>query len=107
MQSHAVWKTMVARWGARKQLPLDLENCSLVALRAVIHDVRTPDLILGQIAHLYYDDEHILRELVCCPNLSETTLAVIAMTASDDIKGFISSTRGVDVVSAEGSAAQG
>jgi hypothetical protein len=97
---------MVALWGARKQLPLDVENCSLVALRAVIHDVRTPDSILGQIAHLHYDDEHILRELVCCPNLSETTLAVIAMTASDDIKGFISVTRGIDVVSAESSAVQ-
>jgi hypothetical protein len=107
MDVHAIWKALVVRWIARKQLPLDIEHCSPIALRNVIHDVRTPDSILEQIAHVYYDDDEILRELVRCPNLSETTLAMIALTASDDIKGFISATRMVDVVSAESRVADG
>ena len=37
---------------------------------------------------MYYDNEDVLRELVRCPNLSETTLAFIALTASDEIKGL-------------------
>ena len=37
-------------------------------------------------------------DLVRCPNLSETTLAFIALTASDEVRNFISGTRVVDVV---------
>ncbi len=107
MEVHGGWKAHAVRLRTRKQLPLDLTHCSLIALWNVIRDVRTPDSILEQIAHVYYGDEEILRELVRCPNLSETTLAMIALTASDDIKTFIKATRGIDIVSGEGSAAAG
>ena len=63
--------------------------------------------VLDQIAQAYYNDEDILRELVRCPNLDETTLAFIALTASDEMKGFISATRGVEVVTGEGTEGQG
>ena len=70
--------------------PLDVEHCAPIALRAVILDVRTPAPILDRIAQVYCDDEEILRDLVRCPNLDETTLAFIALTASEEIKNFIS-----------------
>lgn len=98
MEPNSRWSLIVARFSRRKQLPLNVEHCSPIALRNIILDVRTPDSILEQIAHVYYEDEEILQDLVRCPNLSETTLAFIALTASDNIKGFISGTRAVDVV---------
>ncbi len=87
-------------------LPLDVAHCSPLALRSILQDVRTPDSILEQIAHHYYDDEETLKDLVRCPNLSETTLAFIALTASDEVKNFISGTRVIDVVVADTQAGQ-
>jgi len=98
---------ILARSARRKQLPLDIDHCSPISLRSIILDVRTPDSILEQIAQTYYDDEEVLRELVRCPNLSETTLAFIALTASDEIRSFISGTRVIDVVTAEAEAESG
>ncbi len=83
-------------------LPLDVTHCSPLALRHIVQDVRTPDSILEQIAHHYYDDEELLMDLVRCPNLSETTLAFIALTASDELKNFISGTRVIDVIMGDG-----
>ncbi len=85
----------------RRQLPLDIEHCSPLALRSIIQDVRTPDSILERIAQVYYDNEDLLRDLVRCPNLSETTLAFIALTGSEEIKTFIANTRVMDVVLTE------
>jgi hypothetical protein len=101
MNSYSKWILILARAMRRKHLPLDIDHCSPIALRNIILDVRTPDSILEQIAHTYYDDEEILRDLVCCPNLSETTLAFIALTASDEIKSYISKARVVELVVAE------
>ena len=58
----------------------------------------TPAHILDRIAQVYCDDEEVMRDLVRCPNLDETTLAFIALTSSDEIKNFIASTRVMDVV---------
>jgi hypothetical protein len=69
-----------------------------MTLRSIVLDARTPAEVLDQIALAYADDEYILRDLVRCPNLSETTLAFISLTASDEIKGFISGTRVLDLV---------
>ncbi len=98
------WKSIITR-RFRRQLPLDLEHCSPIALRAIILDVRTPALILDRIAQAYCDDEEILRDLVRCPNLDETTLAFIALTASEEMKGFIAVTRGIEVVVGDAAAA--
>jgi hypothetical protein len=97
------WTLIFARF-RRKQLPLDIEHCSPIALHNVIRDVRTPDSILERIAQVYYDNEDILRDLVLCPNLSETSLAFIALTASEEMKSFIAGTRVIDVVTGEESA---
>jgi len=94
------WTLILARF-RRKQLPLDIEHCSPIALHNVIQDVRTPDSILERIAQVYYDNEDILRDLVLCPNLSETSLAFIALTASEEMKSFIAGTRVIDVVTGE------
>jgi len=104
MEASSKWIMILARSARRKQLPLDIDHCSPISLRSIILDVRTPDSILEQIAQTYYDDEEVLRELVRCPNLSETTLAFIALTASDEIRSFISGTRVIDVVTAEAEA---
>lgn len=87
---------------SKPQPPLDVEHCTPAELRATILDVRTPADVLDRIAQAYCHDEEILRELVRCPNLDETTLAFIALTASDEIRSFISVTRCVDVVTGEG-----
>jgi hypothetical protein len=100
------WKVIFAK-KYRRQLPLDIEHCSPLALRNIILDVRTPDHVLERIAHVYYDSDDILRDLVFCPNLSETTLAFIALTGSEEIKTFISSTRVLDVVLGDGETAGG
>jgi hypothetical protein len=75
-----------------------------MTLRTIILDVRTPAHILDLIAQRYCDDEYLLRELVRCPNLSEETLAFIALTASDEVRSFISRTRVLDVVMGDGTA---
>jgi hypothetical protein len=98
MDPRSRWIVILARALKRRQLPLDIQHCSPIALRNIILDTRTPDSVLERIAHVYYDDEEILRDLVRCPNLSETTLAFIALTASDEIKSFISGTRAVEMV---------
>jgi hypothetical protein len=72
-----------------------------MALRSIILDVHTPAAVLDSIAMVYSDDEYILRDLVRCPNLSETTLAFIALTASPEIQGFIAQARAMHVVTAE------
>ncbi len=106
MDTSSKWIVILARSVRKKSLPLDVQHCSPIALRNIILDVRTPDCILEQIAHVYYDNEEILRDLVRCPNLSETTLAFIALTASDEIKSFISGTRVLDLVGTDGSAGE-
>jgi hypothetical protein len=106
MESYSKWKDILARIGRKKLLPLDIRNCSPLALRAIVLDARTPDDVLEQIAHIYYDDEEILRDLVRCPNCSETTLAFIALTGSDEIRSFISGTRVVELVAGDGAAGE-
>lgn len=96
MEMDITWKRLLFR--SRKLLPFDIEHCSPLTLRAIILDVRTPAPLLDQIAQTYYDDEYLLRDLVRCPNLSETTLAFISLTASDEIKTFITKTRVIDVI---------
>ncbi len=82
-------------------LTLDVEHCSPIALHAILQDVRTPAHLLDTIAQAYCDDEDVLRELILCPNLDETTLAFIALTGSDELKAFIAGTRVMDVVVGE------
>ncbi len=96
MEPQSRWKLIFSR--ARRLLSLDIEHCSPIALRSIILDVRTPSSVLDRIALVYFDDEYILRDLVRCPNLSETTLAFISLTASDEIKGFVCGTRVIDLV---------
>lgn len=91
-----LWGKILSRM--RRQLPLDVEHCSPIALRQIIQNVRTSSHILDRIAHVYSYDEDVLRELVRCPQLSDTTLAFIALTASEEMKGFISGTRVLDIV---------
>jgi len=97
MDENSRWKIIIKKKFSR-QLPLDIEYCSPISIRAILLDVRTPAHILDRIAQAYCDDQEIMRDLVRCPNLDETTLAFIALTAPDEIKGFIASTRVVDVV---------
>jgi hypothetical protein len=101
MDAGELWKYIIVRRRKRKQLPLDIENCSPITLRNIILDVHTPASVLDTIAQVYSDDEYLLRDLVRCPNLDETTLAFIALTASDEIKSFISGTRVMDLVVVE------
>ncbi len=98
MDLQSKWNLLTARFRRKKELPLDLAHCSPIALRSIVLDVRTPDSVLEQIVHRYYDDEELLKDIVRCPNLSETTLAFIALVASDEVKSFISGTRVIDVV---------
>ncbi len=100
MDQPSKWKVIFFK-KFRRQLPLDIEHCSPIALRTIILDVRTSAAVLDQIALVYCDDEEILRDLVRCPNLDETTLAFIALTASEEMKTFIAGTRVVDVVMGE------
>ncbi len=106
MEPQSKWQLILSRY-RRKQLPLDIENCSPIALHSIMLDVRTPDAVLERIAHVYFDNEDILKDLVRCPNLSETTLAFIALTASDEVKKFISGTRVMDVTMGDEAAAPG
>ena len=98
MEPLELWKYILAKKRKRRQLPLDIAHCSPMTLRNIILDVRTPPAILDEIALVYCDDEYLLRDLVRCPNLDETTLAFIALTASDEIKTFISGARVMDLV---------
>lgn len=100
MDDTSRWKIIIKKKFSL-QLPLDIEYCSPLSIRAILLDVRTPAHILDRIAQAYCDDQEIMRDLVRCPNLDETTLAFIALIASDEIKGFIASTRVVDVVFGE------
>jgi len=97
------WKFILSK-KFKRQLPLDIEHCSPLALRNIILDVHTPDHILERIAQVYYDSDDILRDLVRCPNLSETTLAFIALTGPEEIKTFISETRVMDILLTDGDA---
>lgn len=106
MDPQSKWAIIFTRYG-RKQLPLDIEHCSPIALHNIILDVHTPDSILECIAQVYFDNEDILKDVVRCPNLSETTLAFIALTASDEVKKFISGTRVLDVVMGDGAQGEG
>jgi len=96
MDEYTRWKIIITKQ-FRPQLPLDIEYCSPIAIRAILLDVRTPAHILDRIAQAYCDDEDVMRDLVRCPNLEETTLAFIALTASDEIKNFIAGTRVMEV----------
>jgi hypothetical protein len=97
MDEYTTWKIIIAK-RFRQQLPLDIEYCSPISIRAIILDVRTPAHILDRIAQAYCDDEEVMRDLVRCPNLDENTLAFIALTCSDEIKSFIVATRVMEVV---------
>jgi len=103
MDQPTKWKVIYAR-KFKRQLPLDVEHCSPIALRAIILDVRTPASVLDQVAQVHCYDEELMRDLVRCPNLDEVTLAFIALTASDEMKHFIASTRVVEVVIGDGPA---
>ena len=98
MDGYTRWKSVVEKEFRRMQLPLDIEYCSPISIRAIILDVRTPAHILDRVAQAYCDDEEVMRDLVRCPNLDDTTLAFIALTSSDEIKSFIASTRVMEVV---------
>ncbi len=100
MDQPSKWKVIFFK-KFRRQLPLDIDHCSPIALRTIILDVRTSADVLDKIAQVYCDDEELLRDLVRCPNLDETTLAFIALTASEEMKTFIAGTRVVDVVMGE------
>lgn len=100
MDEHSRWTIIVAK-KFRRQLPLDIEYCSPIAVRAMLLDVRTPAHILDRIAQVYCDDEEMMRDLVRCPNLDENTLAFIALTCSDEVKSFIANTRVMEVVFGE------
>ncbi|HUI46799.1 MAG TPA: hypothetical protein VL122_12545 [Nitrospirota bacterium] len=102
MDQSSKWKVIYAK-KFKRQLPLDIEHCSPIALRTIILDVRTSAGILDQIAQVYCDDEEVLQALVRCPNLEETTLAFIALTASEEMKHFIAGTRVIDIVMGEAS----
>jgi hypothetical protein len=99
MFAQSRWSYILAR--KRRQLPLDVEHCSPLALRQIVLDVRTPAPILERIARCYCDDEDILRDLIRCPNLPETSLAFIALSTSDDMKAFVASTRALDIVAGD------
>ncbi len=101
MDPYSLWRYIFVKSRRPKQLPLDIRHCSPMALRSIVLDVRTPTAVLDSIAMAYSDDEYILRDLVRCPNLSETTLAFIALTASEEIQGFIAQARALQVVMAE------
>ena len=105
MESQPRWTVIMTARFRRKQLPLDIDHCSPIAIRNILLDSHTPDSVLERIAHVYCDSEEILRDLVRCPNLSETTLAFIALMGSEEIKSFISSTRVLDVVMGDAEAA--
>jgi hypothetical protein len=100
MEETTKWRVIYVR-RFRRQLPLDVEHCSPIALRSIILDPRTPASLLDRIAQAYADDEELLRDLVLCPNLDETTLAFIALTASDEIKTFIAQKRVIEVISGD------
>jgi hypothetical protein len=102
MDQMAKWQVIFAK-RFRRQLPLDIDHCSPIALRSIVLDVHTPAPILDRISQVFCDDEELLRDLVLCPNLAETTLAFIALTASEEIKQYIARVRVVDVVMAEAS----
>ncbi len=87
------------------QITFNVEHCSPIALRNILLDVHTPAEMLERIAHVYYDDDHIARDLIRCPNLTEATLVFLALTSSEEIRNFITSTRVVDVVMEEDAAA--
>ena len=97
MSEQSKW-SFICKKKFRRELALDVEHCSPIALRSIILDVNTSASILDHIAQAYSDDEDVLRDLVRCRNLEETTLAFIALTASDEIKSFIAATRVVDVM---------
>src|SRR5512135_1831134 len=105
MDEHNRWKSILIKKFGR-QLPLEIEYCSPISIRAILLDVRTPAHILDRIAQAYCDDEDVMRDLVRNPNLDETTLAFIALTCSDEIKGFIAHTRVLDVVFGDAAAGE-
>lgn len=105
MDEYTRWKIIIAK-GFRRQLPLDIEYCSPISIRAMLLDVRTPAHILDRIAQTYCDDQEVMRDLVRCPNLDETTLAFIALTSSDEIKSFIAYTRVMEVVFGDAAAGE-
>jgi hypothetical protein len=103
MEETTLWNTIHST--QLRQLPFDVEHCSPIALRTILLDVRTPADMLERIAHVYYDDDNIARDLIRCPNLTEATLVFLALTSSEDIKQFLTSTRVVEVVLEEDAAA--
>ena len=105
MDEYTRWKIIIAK-RFKRQLPLDIEYCSPISIRAIVLDVRTPAHILDRIAQAYCDDQEVMRDLVRCPNLDDTTLAFIALTSSDEIKSFIAYTRVIEVEFGEASAGE-
>jgi hypothetical protein len=106
MDHSALWRVIsVKRF--RRQLDLDVEHCSPIALRDIVLNVHTPAPILDRIAQAYVDDEDLLRDLVVCPNLSRTTLAFITLVSSEEMRGYIAGTRVMQVIAGEGIATGG
>jgi len=105
MESGTKWNMILSR--QRRQLSLDIEHCSPIALREIILDVHTSGHVLDLIAQTYTDDEYLLKDLVLCPNLSEESLAFIALTASEEVKQFLSGRRVLDLVVVDPAAAEG
>ena len=103
MEEPALWSAIHST--RKQQLTFNVEHCSPIALRNILLDVRTPADMLERIAHVYYDDDNIARDLIRCPNLTEATLVFLALTSSEEIRQFITSTRVVDVVMEEDAAA--
>jgi len=97
MESSPTWQ-IIFKKKFKRLLPLDVENCSPIALRHIVLDVNTPASILDSIAQTYSDDEDLMRDLIRCHNLDEVTLAFIALTGSEELKSFITGTRVMDLV---------
>ena len=57
------WKHIIEK-KFRRQLPLDIEYCSPISIRAMLLDVYTPAPILDRIAQAYCDDEEIMRDIL-------------------------------------------
>lgn len=104
MEQSPLWKIIFAK-RFRRQLPLDVEHCSPIAIRAIVLNIHTPATILDKVAQVYSDDEELMRELVHCPNLDEVTLAFVALVSSDEMRTYIASTRVVNVITGEGTGA--
>src|SRR3970040_1417678 len=99
MDPYSIWKYLLARF--RRQLPLDVEHCSPIALRHILLDIKTPASVLERIAHAYCDDEDIMRELVIKESTKQISLPVLdnPRLTEGEIEAFAKSANlGEDVI---------